>query len=53
MVFLQKKLSIPSSMPLSTIISISISDNNSNFTSVFYACHANAGAERRFTESKW
>ena len=52
MVFLPKKLSIPSSMPLSTIISISISDNNSNFTSVFYACHANAGAERRFTESK-
>ena len=52
MVFLQKKLSIPSLMPLSTIISISISVNNSNFTSVFFARHANAGAERSFTESK-
>ena len=38
-----------------TISSISISVNNSNFTSVFYKAdsYANPGAERNFTESKW
>ena len=35
MVFLQKKLSIPSLMPLSTIISMSISDNNSTLLQSF------------------
>ena len=41
-------------MPFSTINSISISVNNSNFTSVFFkaACHANPGAEGNFTGSK-
>ena len=39
---------------ISTINSMSISVNNSNFTSVFFkfAYHANAGAERNFTGSK-
>ena len=41
-------------MPLSTINSISISVNNSSFTSAFFkaACYANPGAERNFTGSK-
>ena len=46
---------IPPLMLFSTFNSISISVNNSNFTSVFFkaACYANAGAEINFTGSKW
>ena len=42
-------------IPFSTINSISISINNSDFTSVLFkaACHANPGAERNFVGSKW
>ena len=45
---------IPPLMPFSTINSISMSVNNSNFTSVFFevASHANPGAEKTFTGSK-
>ena len=41
-------------MPFSTINSISISVNDSNFTSDFLktTCHADPGAERSFTGSK-
>ena len=41
-------------MPFSTINSISISVNNSNFISVIFkaACHAKPGAGRNFTASK-
>ena len=43
-----------SSNSFSTINSISISVNNSNFTSVFFeaACHANPVAERNLKGSK-
>ena len=39
-------------MPYSTINSISMSVNNSNFTSVFFkaACHTNPGAEEIFQD---
>ena len=41
-------------IPFSTINSISMPVNNSNFSSVFFkaACRANQGAERNFTGSK-
>ena len=41
-------------MPFAIINSISISVNNSNFTSVFFkaACYANPGAKRNSTGSK-
>ena len=43
-----------SSYVFSTFNSLSISVNNSNFTSVFFkdAYHANLGTERNSTESK-
>ena len=46
--------SISPLMSFSTIDSISILTNTSNFTSVFFktACFANPGAERNFTGSK-
>ena len=42
---------IPPLIPFSTINSMSISVNNSNFSSVFLkpVCYANPGAERNFT----
>ena len=44
---------IPPLVPFSTINSISISVNNSNFTFVFFkhACHANAGADKKWAGS--
>ena len=41
-------LNIPPLIPFSTVISISISVNNSNFTLVLFkqACHANPGADK-------
>ena len=46
-------LHIPSLITFSTINSISVSVNNSNFTSAFLktACHANSRAERSFPGS--
>ena len=42
-------------MPFSTTDSISLSVNNSYFTSVLFkaACHANLGAERNIAGSNW
>ena len=42
---------IPPPVPFSIINSISISVNNSNYTSVFFkqACHANPGADTKYT----
>ena len=46
-------LHIPPLIRYSTINSISISVNNSNFTSVFFkaACYVNPGAQRNFVGS--
>ena len=51
--YLYTALHIPLLVPSTTIITISLSVNNSNFTSVVFkqACHDNPGADKKYAGS--